>query len=251
MKERTFRRLLFFLPLFFGAFIIFVHESFLSRYYEWLTTKGGPIENGKAAMLFFASLMAFASLKEVKKIGKWQFWLYLGFAVGTLLMSIDVMRWGQRILLFDTPGYLSARNYQDEVDIHNLNIMKRFGLLHNFFIVTSFYAAFASFLIPKKIKERYPREAALFTPDSYLFLYFFPALLFYVYYFYLSGLEMYILGDKSPFAHGFMRGMKDEEPFEMLWTMGFFLFSTINGLRLTASNLVPVGQSPLLKRLRK
>jgi len=237
MNEKSLKRVFFVLPLLFLCFIVLMKLSVPYKYFKWFIREDGPLEWVQFLAYLSTSLIAFAaSLKLYGKKQKFHAFLYLVFAVGTFLISMEEISWGQRIFHIPTPEKVGRVNLQHEFNLHNMLPGKK---LHLFFIVTGFYGAFLRFLLPGRIKKEHPDGVGLLTPAKYLFFYFFPVFFFYFYYDYVSRLDLLIFGDNGPFGRGFTRGYKAEEPGEFLLSMGFLIFTGMNTLRLRASRLVP------------
>jgi hypothetical protein len=148
--------------------------------------------------------------------------LYGVLSAGLFLIAMEEISWGQRIFHMHTPAYFAAHNYKDEINFHNLSGFP----IDDSFIVVAFYGAFARFFVPKALKGRYPTLVELVTPAHSLFWYFFGAFALYSYYHslhYIYGLQW-----KEVLAAGRYVTSKDQEPTELLLSLGFLLFIVFN-----------------------
>jgi hypothetical protein len=143
---------------------------------------------------------------------------------------MEEVSWGQRVFNIDNPASLDEApalvNLQGELNFHNMSVFP----LHISFIIVGFYVAFARILVPRRLKEGYPRLVDLLTPHYPLFFYFFIPLSLYAYYEYLYRRYLVPLGlEWSEFfsTDSFVIG-NDQEPIELLLSLGFLLFVIAN-----------------------
>jgi hypothetical protein len=164
----------------------------------------------------FAAVLAIALHRRAAAMGM----LYWMLSAGLFLIAMEEISWGQRIFGFETPVFLRDLNSQNEATIHNLAGVPT----HALFVVVGSYGAFARMLVPSRIHRRHPVLIDLVTAPRLTFFYFFVPLLLYSYYEYL---EYYVLPDgmqwREYFADRFVTG-KDQEPIELLLSLGFLLF---------------------------
>jgi hypothetical protein len=155
--------------------------------------------------------------------------LYFFLSAGLFLIAMDEISWGQRIFNIKTPEFFERRNQKAEITFHNM-----YGFpLHKAFVVVGFYGAFSRLLLSRSFKRHHPMLVELLTPPYRLFFFFFAtfslyAYYEYLYYWYLSPLGLQWSGfftDES-----FIDG-KDQEPIELLLSLGFLLFVAVNWYR--------------------
>lgn len=157
---------------------------------------------------------------------------YALLAAALGVTTMEEISWGQRLIGLQTPEALARINYQGEMNFHNI----RGFPLHQLYIVAGLYGGLAPFLIPGSLRRRYRPIVDYFVPARYLSLYFLSVALLYLYYDHLSAILVAHFGDR--FAWGdrhFIHG-KDQEPAEMLLSLGFLLFALLNYFRVLKSD---------------
>ncbi|PQP32730.1 hypothetical protein C6A36_02935, partial [Desulfobacteraceae bacterium SEEP-SAG10] len=88
------------------------------------------------------------------------------------------------------------------------------------YVIVGFYGAFARFIIPKKVKNKYGSVMNLFVPDYYLFFYFFVIGFLCFYFYYLSSIAANLFGDSFVILYVSEMG-ESQEPAEFLLSCGF------------------------------
>lgn len=130
-----------------------------------------------------------------------------------------------------TPELIAQSNVQGEITLHNMEWFP----LHDAFIVVGLYGTLAPLLVPSRLRNWHPEIVDAFVSDVSLFLYFLPVAMLYIYYDYLSGTLVAILGDSFAWGKGrFIHGA-DQEAVELLLSFGFLLFVLINRWRLSGT----------------
>jgi hypothetical protein len=153
----------------------------------------------------------------------------LPFSIGLFVIAMEEISWGQRIVGMDTPEFFATNNAKEEINFHNM-----YGFpLHTAYLIVGAYGAFARILVPSDLSRRYPTLVELFTPSLLTFLYFFIPFLLYAYYEYLY--HRYMMPLQLEWSEifrpeDFIDG-KDQEPIELLLSLGFLLFVVINTYR--------------------
>ncbi len=97
--------------------------SEFSFYRRWMITEAGLIEHGTVLFSLIGlvvALMIFARRKDCPR--PWMGPLMLVFALGFLYIAGEEASWGQHLFLWDTPGWLSEANRQNETNFHNLHL---------------------------------------------------------------------------------------------------------------------------------
>jgi len=147
--------------------------------------------------------------------------LYGLLCIGLLFVSIEEISWGQRILNIEAPKYFWQHNLQQEITFHNMMEMSK---LHNIYILVGAYGAFAwifARLFLSRVKNNYRNVIKFIVPDWFLSLYFFPLFSLYI-------MLEYIY---PPRSWTFL-AWRDQEPVELLLSLGFLSFVVINYFRL-------------------
>jgi len=88
-----------------------------TMYYE-LVQEDGPLE--WATFWAFVLAAALAARAAVPAGGAWRLVYLGGFALGCLLVALEEISWGQRLFSFRPPELFLSRNYQQELNLHNL-----------------------------------------------------------------------------------------------------------------------------------
>jgi len=207
------------------------------RLYQLLIAEDRVVEY--ATFLTFL-LAAFVAIRlAIDFLGQHETLFFLSYsllAAGLFLIAMEEISWGQRIFGIETPSLLESRNSKGELNFHNIDSFP----LHNAFIVVGLYGAFARLLLPGRVKRNQPMLVDLFTPPYALFLYFFlPCALYihyqYLYYRYLVPLDLeWKEFNSGMHANAFVTG-KDQEPIELLLSLGFLLFVVVNRYRYPPS----------------
>jgi hypothetical protein len=244
MSEKSLKRVIFFLPFAFLAFIVLLKFSYLNRYWKWFAGNDGPLDWAQFAAYMLSCLIGLLAARDLyEKKQKFFASLYLIFAVGMFLIGFEEISWGQVLFHYKTPGAFKG-NLEHEFNLHNFLPGKE---LHFLYIVAGFYGAFARLSLSDKTLERHSDFVEMFMPAGYLFFYFFPVFFFYFYYDYASQADLYLFGDKGLFARGFTRGYKEEETVEFLLSCGFLIFAAMNALKLRAGRAVSRKLSDLVE----
>jgi hypothetical protein len=93
--------------------------------YKELNAEDGPVENSQALAYLISTVIslviAYYRLVDGRKFVAFGFFL---FAMIWLFIFAEEISWGQRILNMKSPAFFVAHNYQGEVTIHNLTILK-------------------------------------------------------------------------------------------------------------------------------
>ena len=139
---------------------------------------------------------------------------FFALAIGLLLVSLEEISWGQRIFGLTNPDYFKQHNVQGEISLHNLDTVQPF--LNRIYVLTGGYGAFAWIWVSRTRAAR-DRGLDLMVPDWFLSSYFVFCFLFY------ATAEWWV----KPHTEGFFV-WRDQEPPEMLMSLGFLLFAWIS-----------------------
>jgi hypothetical protein len=218
-KKNSYLKFLFFIsPLILFLFFLGIKIVFPSTYTS-LIQEDGAIEYLQAFLYCLSSIFAFL-VSSICLKNKFFFIgiLYVVLAFGLLFVTLEEISWGQRIFTFANPDYFSQNNTQNELSFHNLKPIQRY--LHKFYILTGAYGAFAWLFLSRK-KMKYHTILTFVVPDwfissSFVFVFFIYTLFDYV---------------SVPHLGGFLV-FRDQEPCELLLSLGFLFFTISNYLKL-------------------
>lgn len=198
--------------------------------YGWLINEDGVVENCEFVAFFMSFIIALSISRAFFRDGRRLYGLlYLLLSLGLFYVAMEEISWMQRIFHFKTTGYFLQHNYQKEMNTHNILHGR---LVHGAYIVIGLFGAFVR-LLPLKLKDRH-----FFAPERYLSWYFLPVAILYFYYDYLRPLELRFLGEGfvyKRFIHN-----SDQEAAELLLSLGFLIFLTINLYRLSSAESAPL-----------
>ncbi|MCP4140188.1 MAG: hypothetical protein GY755_07850 [Chloroflexi bacterium] len=216
-KSRLLKILIFVLPICFLFLFYSLRKNNVVLYLD-LVQEDLFVENITSGIYFISSLVAAKislSLYKQKKnlIGA----LYLCLALGMFFVSGEEISWGQRIIDVTSPQFFVEHNSQREISIHNLYPIQK--VLHQSYILVGLFGA-SSWLFLFRIQKKQNFPIYLFSPTWYISSYFFQAALFYIYFEYFRP-KNDVLG----------LSFQDQEPVELILSMGFLLFITINMCR--------------------
>lgn len=191
--------------------------------YISLIQEDSVIEYSQAVFYLLASMIAFVvSMKFLHNKMTMNGILYGILAIGLLFIFLEEVSWGQRVFKIATPVYLEQHNCQKEISIHNLEVVQ--CKLHKLYMILGAYGAFAWIVaIPflSKAKATYFYVAKVVVPDWFVSSYFFFTFFIYFLFEYVS----------QPHLGSFLV-WRDQEPAELLLSLGFLSFVTINYVRL-------------------
>jgi len=191
--------------------------------YVSLIQEDSEIEYTQAFFYFLSSMLSsYVSIKFLKNKLAWHGLLYGMLAIGLLFISLEEISWGQRMFNIASPAYFESHNVQQEISLHNLDVLQ--SKLHKIYILLGAYGAFAwilASLFLSGLKANDSHIVNFVVPDWFISSYFFFTFLIYVLFDYIS----------PPYEGGFLL-WRDQEPVELLLSLGFFSFVASNYLRL-------------------
>ena len=91
--------------------------------YAW-TDEDGPVESASALFWLAAAIAAAFSASRAGRNGAL---LIAAFSLGCFVLFGEEISWGQRLIGFETPEAIREINYQDEVNLHNLDFLTPSG----------------------------------------------------------------------------------------------------------------------------
>lgn len=173
-----FRKLTLELKAIWGSFFILTASWFIFKYlnlYPELYSEDHLLENLTAIFFFLASMLLFVKFFRPGIYYRW--WLLLA-ALMFFVVAMEEISWGQRIFGWSTPASLSAHNYQNETNLHNvLNpFMTPIYVIGNFMIgcFLFFIRDIRSFLLRFSWKDKFlpvlPTSAYAWTGFIFLLL---------------------------------------------------------------------------------
>jgi hypothetical protein len=131
------------------AFIVFMHtwvllpdDLFSDFVLTQMVREDGLIETLGAFSLLVASGLFFAGFLQARHRSSTRVMrlFLLGLAVALFFGAGEELSWGQRLLGIDTPGALQERNYQQELNVHNLDRAGWWGVWRGFEAFTLLFA---------------------------------------------------------------------------------------------------------------
>jgi hypothetical protein len=205
-------------------FLLFLYIKIeLPQTYASIIQEDSLVENAQVVFyLISAGLSFFVSMKFLKNKMTLHGILYFVLAVGLLFTALEEISWGQRIFNIETPVYFKRHNFQKELSLHNLYAVQ--PMLHNLYIIIGAYGAFAwIFTYPffSGTKTNDQSIVNYVVPDWYISSYFF-------FTFFIYGIFEYM---RPLLSKGFLL-WRDQEPVELLLSLGFLSFLINNYVRL-------------------
>jgi hypothetical protein len=191
-----------------------------------LVYEDGPVESLQFLSYALASGFAVAIATVFLRRGERLLGtLYAVLGLGLGFVALEEIAWGQRLLDFRTPEFFTRRNVQRELTLHNLEPIQE-KLRYVLFAICS-YGAFAHLLVSRLAVASWAWILRWVVPGRWLFFYFFPGVVFYG-----------IVGFLRFFADAPGMGIfalsvdprrtfvvwQDQEPIELLLSLGFLLF---------------------------
>jgi hypothetical protein len=200
----------------------------LPNTYTLIVQEDSIIEYIQAFLYFISSILALIiSTRFISNRFIMHGTLYLILFAGLLFVSIEEISWGQRIFNIETPQYLNKINSQNEITIHNLKPVQ--AHLQKAYILIGLYGTFGC-LFMCNIKTKSDNIINYVIPEWFISPYFFAVLLVYAYFSFISPFGVNTLGiDK--FKVGAFVIWRDQEPAELLLSLGFFIFTISNNIK--------------------
>ena len=229
VPQKNFKKIklmVFFFPIVMISGILSI-KTFLSPIYLpyiIFISEDGPVEVLTFIVYiitFIVSILVANSLRKVKR--KRAATLFFIIAFVFILIALEEISWGQRIIGFETSGIFSEST-QGEVNIHDLRPIEYFE--DPSFIVVGFVGGLLWILFLKSPNTNNSSFKTFFVPRWYLMTYFIPVAIFYIL-LNLAPPEVTVNGISWNFLFP-----KDQEPFELLLALGFFGFVLSNYIRL-------------------
>ncbi|HEY8153899.1 MAG TPA: hypothetical protein VII72_07220 [Myxococcota bacterium] len=186
--------------------------------YTGLVGEDGVVEYATSACYFGAGVLAaFVARGLLRGEQRLLGGLWAGLALGLVVVSLEEISWGQRLFGVPTPELLEE-NVQNEMNVHNLPSMQRF--LHAGYIAIGLFGALAWALVGERGPARFRELVSWLAPRSGLFACFLPVALFYAAFDFTPSRWVGADGLRFGFVSTF-----DQEPAELLLSLGFLLFA--------------------------
>ncbi len=203
--------------------IVVALKLFAPAVYAVIIREGKFLETTQCIVYFAAFVMAI--------VVAWRFWkerhflLLAGYALlglGLFFVSMEEISWGQGLFHFEQPEYFEEHNVQNEFTLHNLDTVQPY--LIRAYMAIGFLGAFAWLLFPKRLQQQ--KIWRYLIPEKHLLMYFLPTFFIYLYLEFAPGIESGFF----QLDHFFVA--RDQEPPELLLSMGFFFFVLGNWMQL-------------------
>jgi hypothetical protein len=207
--------------LLFPAVLLLLFYIIRTKDYEFylrLTQEDSFVEYMSAAIYLMSMAISISiSICFLRQKKKLMFASYTFLACGMFFIFGEEISWGQRILNVSSPDFFLEHSSQQEINLHNLHPVQ--DVLHKMYILVGSYGSLL--WISLGMKKMNSVINPYFIPKWYLASYFVPVLMFYFY-------HDYIMPDNNFLGLTF----RDQEPAELILSMGFLLFILINRFRL-------------------
>lgn len=225
--KRQLKTIIFLSPI--VAFSLFLSVKIVSKStYNLIVQEDSTIEYIQAAAFFVASIFSLIiSIRFLKKKRFLRGILYLILFSALVFISLEEISWGQRIFNIELPTYFEKHNFQKEISIHNLLLVPH---VHHTYILLGLFGTFAWMFIPHRTRMKYDHIVRFLVPDWYLSSYFFFVFIIYSYFEYLGRFAVNVLRIHFLNRNVFFM-FRDQEPAELLLSLGLLLFVIINSVR--------------------
>lgn len=141
------------------AFCLYVYLKWSgSGAFYRLDEEDGFIEYAQSILYFASSFLALLSIFKLKKLKiksiikkVWLILFVLSF-LGLFILGGEEISWGQRVFNLQTPGNIAAKNYQNEITLHNLENV--FEYVYNAYLILGLYgiSSWLVVYVPLKFK---------------------------------------------------------------------------------------------------
>ena len=196
--------------------------------YSLIIQEDSAIEYAQALFYFLSSILSgLIAKKFLKNSLTLHGTLYAILAVGLLFISLEEISWGQRIFNIPNSDYFAQHNVQREISLHNLNTVAH--SLHQFYMIVGAYGAFSWILVGlfmDKDKTKCQHLMNFIVPEWFISSYFFFVFFIYTLFDYIRPFAVGI--GISGLQVGTFLQWRDQEPTELLLSLGFLTFTVSN-----------------------
>lgn len=212
------------------VFFLLIRLAF-SGTYQKLIQEDSFIEYSQSIAFMLSSILGFSIMVRFFRSGlTFHGILYLAFSLAMIFVSLEEVSWGQRLFYLPLPDYFKEHNVQGELTLHNLDMVQ--PRLLKLYILTGAFGSFAWLLVTKNVKKYRRDVVAYLIPDWYLMFYFLPVFIVYIYFDMISWIGVYWF-NLEWMRVGYFVIWRDQEPAELLLSLGFLIFAVKNRLRLS------------------
>jgi hypothetical protein len=204
------KRITYFLPIVLFLFFLSL-KIFYTDIYNYYIQEDRIVENLQVVAFLLSSFIFLKlAIKEIKNNKLFSFFFFIAF-LGLFFIAGEEISWGQRILGFETPSQLAARNSQNELTIHNIDFIHK--LLHYLYILIGLVGGGAWIIIPRNFLKK-TKILRQFIPPWQLSFYF--LLTAFIYF------AVWIVDIRRDFRFIYW---KDQEVGELFLSFGFLLYA--------------------------
>lgn len=216
-------------PFVFSAFVLWVKIQMGPVSDRWIAVsgEGGLSEYGTALLYLLMPVFAYPMAKAFKRRNqRLMAWLYYLIVAAAFFVGMEELSWGQKLIGFEEPEFISRHNVQSEFTLHNLSFYQN-HLSDYVFMIVGLIGSFV--WIGLHYWQNRQRRLSLTSPAldlRYLFpdwpisSFFYPIAIFYIVREYTD------YETRFEFIHG-----ADQEHWEFVMSIGIFLFVLINFFR--------------------
>jgi hypothetical protein len=114
--------------------------------FRFLTDEDSLLEWAQFAGFAAASIFALVCAWRFRKTGRPLLALvYLAFGLGCFFIAGEEIAWGQRIFGFETPEGLEELNEQEEVTVHNIDVVQQFT--NGVYLLAGLYGSIGAWIV--------------------------------------------------------------------------------------------------------
>jgi hypothetical protein len=114
--------------------------------FRFLTNEDSLLEWAQFVGFATASIFALACAWRFRKTGRLLLALvYLAFGFGCFFIAGEEIAWGQRIFGFETPEPLEEINEQEEVTVHNIDLVQQFT--NGVYLLAGLYGSIGAWIV--------------------------------------------------------------------------------------------------------
>jgi hypothetical protein len=196
---------------------------FLPNIYLKIIREDKLVEDLQALSYFISSAIGFMAIVKLHKSPYKDITCILAlFAISTLLIGLEEISWGQRILGIATPESFMDSNTQKELTVHNLYEVQKYTDL--VYMIIGLYGGAAWFIRGDTLSNL--RNIRNFiVPDWYCCFYFFPIA---IYHFFYERTLKFELVQRIYFIHPQIAPWRHQEAVELFLAFGFLLVAVSN-----------------------